>query len=82
MSHRVNLASQGSQEVQDLKELQDLLVSQVYQGGLVPKVTLAFQDSKVNVIFNYSGFRIDPQQSDLSISRWLRQAYLSYNCSV
>lgn len=82
VSHRVNLASQGSREVQDLKELQGLLVFQVYQGGLVSKVTLAFQDSKVKVIFNFSGFRIDPQQSDLSISRWQRQVYLPYICSV
>lgn len=78
MSHRVNLASQDSQEIQDLKELQDLLVFQVYQEGPVSKVTLVFQDSKVIVTFDYNGLRIDPQQSDSTISRWLRQAYLPY----
>lgn len=59
----MNQASQGSQEVQDLKELQDHLVSQVYQEGQVPKATLACQDSKVNLTFDCSRFRKDPQQS-------------------
>lgn len=44
---RVNQVSQGSQEVQDLKEHQDHPVSQVYQEAQVPKVTSDSQDSKV-----------------------------------
>lgn len=47
VSHRVNQASQGSQEPQDSRELQDHPVSQVYQDHQVPKGTLASQDSKV-----------------------------------
>lgn len=58
-SHRVNQASQGSQEVQDLKELQDHLVSLVDQEDQVPKATLACQDSKVNLTFDYRAFRED-----------------------
>lgn len=44
---RENQASQGSQEVRDLKEVQEDLVSQVYQEGLDTKVILVCQDSKV-----------------------------------
>lgn len=44
---RVNQASQGSQEVQDLKEVQEHPVFQVYQEDQVPKATLDSQDSKV-----------------------------------
>lgn len=44
---RVNQVSQGSQEIQDLKERQDHPVSQVYQEGQVIKETPDSQDSKV-----------------------------------
>ncbi len=61
-SHRVNQANQGSQEVQDSKELQDHLVSQVYQEDQVPKATPASQDSKVNLTFDYNRFGKEPQK--------------------
>lgn len=47
---RVNQVSQGSQEVQDLKEPQDHPVSQVYQECQVPKATPDSQDSKVLLV--------------------------------
>lgn len=59
----MNQASQGSQVLQDRKELQDHPVSQVYREGQGPKATPASQDSKVNMKFEYSRFRKDPQKS-------------------
>lgn len=47
----MNQVNQVSQEVQDLKEVQEHLVCQVYQEDQVPKVILAFQDSKVLLVF-------------------------------
>lgn len=47
VSRRVSQVNQGSQEVQDRKEVQDHPVSQVYQEDRVPKATPASQDSKV-----------------------------------
>lgn len=51
-------ASQASQVVLDRKEPKGHQVFQVYQEDQVVKVTLAFQDSKVNVEFE-SGLRKD-----------------------
>lgn len=47
---RVSQVNQGSQEVQDRKEVQDHPVSQVYQEDRVPKATPASQDSKVLLV--------------------------------